>query len=79
MQAKTHGKVEPWNFERRSVGYEIGETDLATPLMKINLGFMGIESEAVVAFGLNQFTDKVSELLKEAQNKIEIVCDKWYE
>ena len=44
-------------------------------LTKIHLGFMGFETEAVTAGGLNQFADKAPALIAEAQERIRTLLD----
>lgn len=61
-----------------TAGYEIGEADMATPLMKNCLGFMGIESESVVVYGLNQYPENIETLLDQSFLKIAEVCNSWY-
>jgi FMN-dependent NADH-azoreductase len=60
-----------------TTGYEVGNADFATPLIKTALGFMGIEAEVVTTYGLNQFPDKTSNLLEEASKKISQLSDSW--
>ena len=42
----------------------------ATPLMQSCLGFMGIPSQAITAFGLNQYMDKADSIVNKAQQDI---------
>ncbi len=44
--------------------------NLATPLMRNCLGFMGIETHAVSAFGLDQYADRAGEIVAAAQAEI---------
>ncbi|MBF0569655.1 MAG: NAD(P)H-dependent oxidoreductase [Candidatus Omnitrophica bacterium] len=46
-------------------------------LSKVHLGFMGYETEAVVAAGINRYPEKEGELLAEAKKKISVVFGKW--
>lgn len=61
-----------------TAGYELGEGDLATPLMKACLGFMGIPSDEIVVYGMNEFPEKAAGLMQDAQAKIEHMCTAWY-
>lgn len=62
-----------------TTGYEVGEADFATPLIKTAFGFMGVESEDVVIQGLNQFPEKADRLIEEAILRIEGICNRWYQ
>jgi len=62
-----------------TTGYEVGEADFATPLIKTALGLMGIEPEVITTYGLNQYPDKVSNLLEEASKKISQITATWFE
>lgn len=61
-----------------TTGYEVGEADLATPLMKTCLDFMGIKSEEIIVYGLNQYPERIEHLLEESSLKIADICNKWY-
>lgn len=43
----------------------------ATPLIETCFGFMGIESHSITAYGLNQYMDRVNEIVEES--KLEVV------
>lgn len=45
--------------------------NMATPLMQNCLGFMGIETHAISAFGLDQYADRVADIVVAAQADIE--------
>ncbi len=42
----------------------------ASPLMQACLGFMGIESHAITAYGLNQYMDRVDEIVEESRQEV---------
>ena len=42
----------------------------ATPLMQTCLGFMGIESYAIVAYGLNQYMDRADEIIEASKQEV---------
>jgi len=44
--------------------------DYATPLIQGCLGFMGISSHSISAYGLNQYEDRVEGIVSDAQQKI---------
>lgn len=44
--------------------------DYASPLMQVLMGFMGIESHVISVYGLNQYVDRVDDIVSEAQQKI---------
>ena len=44
--------------------------DFAMPLAKTSIGFMGIESHGIVAYGLNQYTDRVEDIITVAQQEV---------
>jgi len=44
--------------------------DYATPLIQTCMGFMGIGSHVIAAYGLNQYIDRVDDIVTEAQQKI---------
>ncbi len=44
--------------------------DFALPLAKTSIGFMGIESHGIVAYGLNQYMDRVDDIVVAAQQEI---------
>lgn len=44
--------------------------NLATPLMKICLGFMGIDTHAISAFGLDQYPEKSEDIVAATQREI---------
>lgn len=48
----------------------LSDMNFATPLMQTCLGFMGIESSTVSAFGLNQYTDRVDDIIANANKDI---------
>ncbi len=43
--------------------------DFAMPLASSILGFMGIESHGIVAYGLNQYIDRIDEIVNNAQQE----------
>lgn len=45
--------------------------DYAIPLAKTCMGFMGIESHSISAYGLNQYMDRVDDIVATAQQEIE--------
>jgi FMN-dependent NADH-azoreductase len=52
--------------------------DLSLPLMQAALNFIGIESQNVVAYGLNQYADRKEEIIAQAQSKIKQVCNDFF-
>ncbi|MFC5044304.1 FMN-dependent NADH-azoreductase [Aquimarina hainanensis] len=50
----------------------------ATPLIKTDLEFIGIPSKHISAFGLQQYGDRLSEILEKAKKEITAVSDQWY-
>ena len=52
--------------------------NFATPLINTCFGFMGIPSENITAFGLQQYQDKAEEILEKAKQEIEVLSNKWY-
>lgn len=52
--------------------------DFALPLMQSTLNFIGIKSQNVVAYGLNQYADRKEEIIAQAQNKIKQVCNDFF-
>ncbi|MEE9327955.1 MAG: NAD(P)H-dependent oxidoreductase [Cocleimonas sp.] len=48
----------------------IKSMDYAVPLVQACLGFIGIESESIAAYGLNQYMDRADEIVAEAQQEI---------
>ncbi|MEE9321132.1 MAG: NAD(P)H-dependent oxidoreductase [Granulosicoccus sp.] len=45
--------------------------NFATPLLQTCMGFMGIESHCISAYGLNQYIDRADEIVLETQQEIE--------
>ncbi len=52
--------------------------NFATPLIKTCFGLMGIQSENITAFGLQQYAEKADEILDNAKNEIKTFSAKWY-
>lgn len=50
----------------------------AVPLLNACLGLIGIPSKNITAFGLQQYGDKLEEILANAQNEIKEAGSKWY-
>lgn len=48
----------------------IKSMNFATPYMQACLGFLKIESTAITAFGLNQYADRVEDIVEKAQKEI---------
>jgi FMN-dependent NADH-azoreductase len=48
----------------------------ATPLAETCMGFMGIESHSITAYGLNQYMDRADEIVAETQQEIEAYLTK---
>lgn len=44
--------------------------NFASPLMESCFGFMGIEAQTISAFGLNQYPDRVDDIVGQAQQEI---------
>lgn len=49
--------------------------DFSLPLMQSTLNFIGIKSQNVVAYGLNQYADRKGKIIAQAQIKIKQVCN----
>ena len=52
--------------------------NFATPLIGLQLGFIGIPSEHITAFGLQQYPDKLSSILEDSKQEIKSLSDSWY-
>ncbi len=52
--------------------------NFATPLIGLQFGFIGIPSEHITAFGLQQFPDKVSSILDDCKQEIKSLSGSWY-
>lgn len=52
--------------------------DFATPLIRTQLGFIGIPTEHVSAFGMQQYPDKVESILESSKQEIKTVSNSWY-
>ena len=52
--------------------------NFGSPLVATCFGFMGIPSESITAFGLQQYQDKATEILEKAKQEIEVLSNKWY-
>jgi FMN-dependent NADH-azoreductase len=52
--------------------------DFSLPLMQTTLNFIGIQSQSIVAYGLNQYADRTNEIIDRAKRSIEHFCDDWY-
>ena len=59
MAAGADYREEPY----KSINY-------ASPLIESCLGFMGIETQTISAFGLNQYTDRVDDIVAQARQEI---------
>ncbi len=58
---------------------ESGEVqEFATSTLKQNLDFMGIVSEQITAFGVDQNRDQLDSILDNAKTNIKILVDRWY-
>ncbi len=58
--------------------YEAGHPyEHCVSLTKVHFGFMGFETEAVTAGGINQFPDKASAAIAQAQDRIKDILRKW--
>jgi FMN-dependent NADH-azoreductase len=42
----------------------------ATPLMQTCFGFMGIEAHSIIAHGLNQYMDRVGEIIEDSKREV---------
>lgn len=52
--------------------------NFATPLLSACFGLMGIPTEAINVFGMQQYPDKSEEMLENSKNKIALLSKKWY-
>ena len=52
--------------------------NFATPLLSACFGLMGIPSQSVNAFGMQQYFDKTEEMLTTSRNEIDVISAKWY-
>jgi FMN-dependent NADH-azoreductase len=58
---------------------ELAQMDFSIPLARMAFQFMGFsEVEVITAAGLNQFPDKVDDLICAACQKVQVVIDRWY-
>jgi len=48
----------------------IKSMDYATPLIQACMGFMGIESHVITAYGLNQYMDRADNIISDTQQEI---------
>jgi len=52
--------------------------NFATPLISTELGFIGIPSEHIFAFGLQQYPDRVDTIIETSKTEIKALGEKWY-
>ncbi|WP_142785053.1 FMN-dependent NADH-azoreductase [Changchengzhania lutea] len=52
--------------------------NFATPLLTACFGLMGIPTEAINVFGIQQYPDIAEEMLETSKNEIELLSKKWY-
>jgi len=52
--------------------------EFASPALKANFDFMGISSEQISAFGVDENRDKLDSILNKAKQEISEVIEKWY-
>ena len=52
--------------------------EFASPLIKANFEFIGISSEQISAFGVDENRDKIDSILNTAKENIGKVINKWY-
>ncbi|MFK5879933.1 MAG: NAD(P)H-dependent oxidoreductase [Flavobacteriaceae bacterium] len=52
--------------------------NFATPLLNACFGLMGIPSQNITAFGLQQYSDKADKMLESSKKEIEILSEKWF-
>lgn len=52
--------------------------EYASATLKQNFDFLGITSEEILAFGVDQNRDQLDEILKRAKFEINTLVDKWY-
>ena len=59
-----HPSMSPMNF--------------ATPLIQSCFNFMGVESEAIHAFGLNQYADKAEDIIAQTQHQVDTHLQQYF-
>ena len=52
--------------------------NFATPLISTELSFIGIPSEHIFAFGLQQYPDRVDTIIETSKTEIKALGEKWY-
>jgi FMN-dependent NADH-azoreductase len=52
--------------------------NFATPLLNACFGLMGIPAENITAFGLQQYPNKVDEMLESSKKEIEKLSESWF-
>ena len=66
--------VSGFDYNADTAGYK----EFASPLIKANFDFMGIETNQVSAFGVDQNRDKLDTILSTAKKEIGGYVKKWY-
>jgi len=54
------------------------DVNFATPFLITAFGFMGISAEAINKFGMAQYADKAEQMIRDAQEEIKNISNKWY-
>ena len=52
--------------------------EYASHTIKQNFEFIGISSEQILAFGVDQNRDQIDSILDQAKNEIKLVVDRWF-
>ncbi len=67
MTSGTDFSIEPYSA-----------VDFATPLVKTIFGLIGIPSQKVTAFGTQQYADKLTTFIENAEAKVKEAATNWY-
>lgn len=63
-------------------GFEYGKEsvvkEFASPTIKQNYDFIGMNSEFITAFGVDQYRDRLNDILDRAKSEIKSLVDDWY-
>ena len=52
--------------------------NFATPLLITSFDFLGISAEAINAFGMVQYAERVEKIINDSKNKIDLLSERWY-
>lgn len=57
---------------------DVTAQEFGTPLIKANFDFMGIQSQKVTAFGVDQKRHNIDDILRKAKQELKRVVEAWY-